>query len=591
MQGDELTEPRTAGLARPVPRRLRGRGALLAFAVSLGLALAVPASAESPLVFSPPVQLGGPEAGEVGMAADAQGRTTLVWREPSADGKSSLLQTARLAPGGPLGPALTLASSGCCARLAVDSAGRAAVAWLETVSGTERVRALRLDVNGLPVGPAVTLSSAGEQAGIPVLAADSQGRVTVAWRVGASPRRIESVRLLPDGSSEAPRVLSEPGVDSSGPRIAIDSQDRVHIAWASSSDLQLVRLGSDGSPGSVETVVPKGDLSLTNLVVDSQGRATLGLRADSGPEVSTVRVDLDGTVGPIRALSDEGENVLGPAIAVDAEDRVVAAWGTFSGVIRTASVASDGTVSLIRLVSDPGRATEEPSLATSPNGKIVVVWAHPIVGGGLPSPEECEEMEEGSGFDPGSDAVQGAFVGPGGVPGPIMQVSPFGEGSLSPTAAVDSQGRVAVAWRDVDGKVLCPDEELTLRLSWAPWSPPGDPETKTPPPPAVAPPPAEPTATLRLNPRAQLVDRRLLLRGFCLGDRGAVCKGRVRLVAPGHGVLASGRFRFGVGKRTLRLPLSRRGRRLLIRRDRRAVRARIQGRGVKSGAVVIPPVP
>jgi hypothetical protein len=595
-----LTDPHTFECERHAPRQPRALAALLAFAASLGLALSVPASAESPFVFSPPMQLAGPNAHIADVAVDGSGRTTIVWHEYTTDGKSALIQTARLGADGVLGPARTLAMTSrgipaCCASVVVDSLGRATVAWLESDAVTHWVEAVQLGADGAPVGPVRTLSPAGEDAGAPVLAVDSLGRVTVVWQMGESSRRIESVRLLPDGASDAPQTLSEPGVDSLAPRLAIDPQDRIAVAWKSTNGLQLVRLGSDGSPGSVKTVLsPEAGASPGRMVIDSHGRVTFSLWESR--QGKAIHVDLDGTVGAVLTLSGADEEIWdAPLLAVDHQDRVAAVWGTLSHEIKAAQIEADGTVGPTRPVSDPARNAAVPSVAIGPGGRPVVAWGHPIVGRGLfvPTPEECEEEDEGSGFDPASDVIQASFIGEDGVPGPILSVSEQGEQSLSPFLGAGPNG-VVVVWRDYEGVLGCPDLEENLLLSRGPWPPPEPGPEMLPPlpaPPEVTPPAVDAIGTLRLARRAHLGQQRLLLRAFCLGQDGAVCNGRIRLVAPEKGILASGPFRFGVGKRRLRLPLSRQGHLLLLQKDRQSVRARVEGHGAKRGTVVIAGLP
>jgi len=570
-------------------------------AVAVIAALLLPGSARADFAFSPPVTLAEPAAFAPDLAADPQGRTTIVWQEMAADEATRLIRAIRLGPDGTLGPVRTLTamSSGpscSCPQIVIDSQGRATVAWVAGVdpSDRDRIQIARLDADGVPLGPVETLSAPHEVASHHDLAVDSQGRATVVWRVGESlvdpPNRIESARLLPNGITEPAQTISDPAVASTTPAIAIDGADRAVIAWDATDGMQLVRISAAGLPGAVQTVLPpEASAAIPQILVDSENRATIAYWRSDGFQSKAVRVEPTGTVSPILDLSNEGEQTLEPRIAMDSAGRVTAVWEDFSNNIKTTRIEANGMVGPVRLVSGPEpQRGGDPQVAITPDDQAVVVWAHspPTFIEPEPAPE-CEV-----GFDPEGDVVQAAFVGVDGVPGPVQRVSRLGEQAILPAVAVGPLGDIAVTWHSFDGTYFCSDVEVRLQMSWGPWSPsvideevPDETDPEVKPKGSDSSPPA---VTLRLGRRAVARNDFVAVRGICIGPTGATCAGTIKLLSLKKKLLAFGRVRLAVGvRRTLRLRLSRHGRQLLARRDPRILRATVQGIAIESGGLTI----
>lgn len=572
---------------------------LRAVLAAIAVMAVIPSQAHASFAFSRPVSLAGSASGP-GLATDAAGRTTVVWQERSEDGVTRLIQVARLAPDGTLGPPQTLTSmtsgpSCSCPEVVVDSEGRATVAWVGGLApdDRDRMQAIQLDADGTPLGPVTTLSAADEVASWHQMGVDSQGRTTIVWRVTGSIDRVDSVRFLPDGSAEPVQTISEPGVDSSIPSIVVDHDDRATISWASEKGLQLVRIGADGTTGAVETVLPpEADAGAPEVAVDSEGRVTIAFWRFPGSTAKAVQIDPDGTVGPVLSLSAEGEKAFPPLLATDSADRITTVWESFSGQIKSTRIAADGAVGPVRHVSDPDlHRAGNPQLAMGPGDEAVVVWAHSPPA--FIEPEPAPECEVG--FEPESDVVQASFIGPDGLPGPIHYLSRFGEQSTSPAVAAGPSGRVSVVWHSFDGTYFCEDVGVRLQMSWGPWSPTVVDDSQTEqtdpaaPPAPVPSPPA--SAALRLAKRALARGRFVAFRGACLGPSETRCEQRLKLIGPGNRVLASGRSSLAAGtKRLLRLPLSRHGRELLARGSPRVVRATVEGLATR-GTVAVRLVP
>ncbi|HYP55281.1 MAG TPA: hypothetical protein VEQ41_03115, partial [Solirubrobacterales bacterium] len=209
-----------------------------------------------------------------------------------------------------------------------------------------------------------------------------------------------------------------------------------------------------------------------------------------------------------------------------------------------------------------------------------------------PAPE-CEV-----GFDPEGDVVQAAFIGLDGVPGPIQQVSRLGEQSILPAVAAGPLGGVTVTWHSFDGTYYCWDVEVRLQMSWGPWSPvvvvdefPDEVEFSDEADPVLKPRQPDfspPAVTLRLGRRAVARNGFVAIRASCVGPSGATCAGTVKVLSRGKKLLAFGHVRLAAGmKRTLRLRLSRHGRRLLARRGPRTLRATVEGIVIEGGALAI----
>jgi hypothetical protein len=583
----------------------------------LVLAVATAAEAQAGFNFSPPRTLSDAEATDADVVIDSQDRATVAWQAVSPDHEQRLVQTARLDAAGVPGPIQTLSSvpnfgkpKGCpCPQVAVDPQDRVTVSWQVFDGANLRIQAVQLGADGMR-GPVRTLSEAGQNAWDQKLAVDFQGRATVIWSVQGSSSRVDSLRLDPAGKPGMIQTLSEPGVSPERPEVAIDRQDRATVVWGSSEGVQAVRLAADGIPESVQAVSPPGeDAGIPEVVVDSQGRATVSWWRGGGVyEVKVVRLAADGAPGPVRTLSPEGQNTLEPQIAVDPYDRVTVAWEDFGQHANAVSLGTDGSPGPVYRLSRDDRVAGSVRLAAAPGGGAVIVWSHPRVALIVPSPGECLDAE----FEPQSDYVRAAFMGPAGIPEPPVAVSPLGEQSGLAQVAVDSQGRPTVAWTSFDGTYFCWEAMSRIQSSRdveiveVTREPP---ETQLAAPlSAIDTPHREDDVTLRLWGSAFVRSPRVALQAECAGDRGAICRGvlalhadirpkRLRIRSAGNALrhntrsvlVARGCYRLAAGRRrVLRLRLSPLGRALLNRiAPGGRIRVGPRGRGVEVHAVTM----
>lgn len=286
------------------------------------------------------------------VAVDLQGRATVVWQADDGFGDERI-QAVRIDADGTPGTIHTLSDEGRHAVLpevAVDRQGRATVVWggdpQEPHISREKVQVVRLGADGTP-GDLHTLSAARAwRARLPQVAVDSKGRATVAWGERADrsrPRRsrevlVRAVRLGPDGEPGAVRTLSKrsPG----GPELAVDSKGRVTVVWQrvarATAAIQSIRIGRRGAPGAPATL-SRGDAASPRVTVDSKGRATVvwersWKRAEG---IQARRLGAGGAPGDVHTLSRGRVRVSDAQVAFDTNGRPTVVWQRTGGGART----------------------------------------------------------------------------------------------------------------------------------------------------------------------------------------------------------------------------------------------------------------
>src|SRR5918994_662370 len=287
-------------------------------------------------LFGPQVAL-GPDGG----ATVVWERDTEIFKKSdcSAGAFSTCVQAVRIDPGGAPGPVMTLARFDTPERdpdivgatkgpqVAVDSQGRATVAWASTdyEAGTLGViQSVRLEADGSPE-PVQTLSV--DPAANPSLAIDPEDRVTVVWDRA---RRIEAVRLGADGTPGTVQTLFKRGANAD-PQVAVDRRGRATVVWAEDQKprrIRSVRLGADGDPGAVRTMA-RGSRS-PKLDLDPRGRATVVWQRTTPTKrvlkfrVQSARLGTNGRPGAVKTLSKSRGSL--PEVAVDGRGRATVVW-------------------------------------------------------------------------------------------------------------------------------------------------------------------------------------------------------------------------------------------------------------------------
>jgi hypothetical protein len=560
----------------------------LAQAIRVGFLLALAAyillvadARAAEINFTSPQTLTKGIVAEPQVAVDPQGSATIVWEELGPE-KLIWIQAQRVDPNGLPGPIQTLAkfipaSPSCpCPQVVVDSSGRATVAWQGIVGTHRRIQAAQIDAGGT-AGPVYTLSPPEVHGWDQRLAVDAEGRATLVWDI-ASLRNVESVRFGVDGAPEEAQVLAE-GVEGLGfPAVGVGPEGKATVVWPTDEGLRTVQIEAGGTLGPTREISPSDNADgVPRVVVDSKGRATIGWwRGLGNYEARSVRLDPEGIPGTVQTLSPpEGEGALDPRLAVDSQDRVTAVWQTFGERIYAVRLDESGAPETVYPLSSPDREAGEPQLAAAPDGQVIVVWAFPAPFY-TPEPECLKEAE----FDPASDVVQAAFLGPGGEPERVVDISPFGEQSLVPKVGLNALGLPTVVWESFDGTYFCEGHTTRIQISRGLLpEPEPEPEPSPPPPPPPAP---EVNGVLRLSGKATAKNRRLHIQVSCTGG---ACAGQLKFV---HSrlVVARSRFQLAAGeRRTLALPLTGFGKKLVAKGSGQLLRAIGRGSGVKKSVV------
>jgi len=552
--------------------------------VALMAAIGPVAAANGEFQFAPSRTLSVEEAAQPRVAVDPQGRATVVW-EALGPEATALIQVVRLNAFGLPGPVRTLdqfpkhAPQCPCPQVAVDPYGRATITWQAYDGVRQTIKAVQMDASEA-LGPTSTLSDATKDAWDQQLAADPQGRVTIIWRY-PSEGGVESVRLGLDGQPEDVNTLAE-GNGAGLPDVAVGPEGRATAVWPTTEGLKTAQLDASGAPGPTQDVPSTGNSDgAVNVVVDSRGRATIAWWRGSGAyEAKSVRLDSAGVPGAVQNLSPPEQDTYEPYLAVDPQDGVTAIWQDFEDRVHAVRLDEDGIPEAVHTVSGDGRAGE-PRVTSRPGGGAVVVWSHPAVIFIFPPKGECLDLE----FDPESDVVEAAFLGPDGQTEQISRVSSFGEQSLGANVATDALSRPTVVWQSYDGTYFCDDWDTRVQASRGSEAPEVPPELGSKPPVPSEPPPSLSESLLRLSNRAYVNGRHLVLSIRCSGGGGVSCAGEVKLLRRSH-VFARGRYRLSVGRRTtIRLPLSKYGQALARRGSRGLVLTTGKGRRVETGVV------
>jgi hypothetical protein len=396
-------------------------------AVAALLALAGPAGARAS--WSPPFDVSAPAAGaNARIAASGAGGAVVVWE---GDGGATVVARARrIAPGGPLGPALDVSDPavfGTQPDVGLDAHGTALVVWEEPgVGGTAVVRARRISAAG-SVGSAFGVSPAGEDGRAPRVAVDTAGNATVAWvRSNSGFSYTIRARRIDAGGALSPAVdLSDDEASPGGYGVAAGPLGSAYAVWVRQGVVQGRGIGAGGVPGPVEDL--SGDQAERPAVaLDAAGTATVVWQLAGG----TVQLRRRDPGGALRAVVDvAGPDAVLPQLAVDPAGTATVVWLRWDGAVQRSELrrvdAADAAGRTTELWS--GGSDEAARLAVDGQGNATVVWLN---------------IDDG-----GNPTVRARGVSAGGAVGPLRDLSPPGEPELlDPAVASDAAGNVAAAW-------------------------------------------------------------------------------------------------------------------------------------------------
>jgi hypothetical protein len=245
-----------------------------------------------------------------------------------------------------------------------------------------------------------------------------------------------------------PQDLSEGAL----PQVAVDPQDRATVVWLHSG-VRSVRLGADGTPGDVNTLLSNASDAFLGpqVALDAQGAATVVWERDEFPEfgvpistyVEAVHVDAEGNPGEVTTLAnfatperdpDLGGPGDGPRVAVYSQGRATVVWrrnehvgGSADQTVQAVRLSPDGTAGEVQTLS--GSDAGDPKLAIDSRDRATVVWPR---------------------FDGTNRRIESVRLRADGTPGPVRTLSKPGQNADFPQVAVDRRGRATVVWRRTD---------------------------------------------------------------------------------------------------------------------------------------------
>jgi hypothetical protein len=332
------------------------------------LAPAVPIAAADPESFQPQVAIDA--AGNVVVAYEAgaaAGRRVYVSFRPTG-GSFSAPVPVSAAGGVPFGTAL-----------AMNAAGEAVVAWIET-DGEDTVEAAIRPVGG-SFGAVQTIAVTGSR---PQVGIDDSGQALVAHLDQSTPPRVAVARRAAGATAFGPSTpVSPAGEESLNPTLAMNGAGHAIVGWThnnagtQSMRVAIARPGSDFVPQ-----VPLGTASTTSgpvLALDGAGNALAGWAADVGPDqlVVTARIPVDGAPGAPEPQSDPGADAGNPLVAMNASGRAAIGWRRSDGAFRRLQVSLgtfSGTFSAPESISAAGINTDIPALGMDADGSVLATW-------------------------------------------------------------------------------------------------------------------------------------------------------------------------------------------------------------------------
>ncbi len=490
----------------------------------------------------------GEDAEEPQLAVDPQGRAIVVWGR--FDGANLIVQSSERPPGGAWSEPVDLSAAGQNGlepEVAVDPQGNATAVWWRSDGSHSRVQAAERPAGGAWSEP-VDLSAAGQDAEIPQVAVDPQGKATAVWqRTDGSNRIAQAAQRLAGGAWSAPDDLSAEGQNAFNPQVAVDPQGNATAVWGRSNGSHFIAQAAERPPGGawsgpVDLSAPGQDAEEPQVAVDPLGNAIVVWWRSDGSHfrVQAAERPAGGAWGAPEDLSAAGQDAEVPRLAVDTQGNAVAAWERSNGANPIQAAGYDAAGPQLRDLSIPpsGIARQPVHFSVSPFD----VW----------SPLAATSWSFGDGAAAVGTAVSHRYARAGRYPVGVTGTDAVGN-------ATSASGAIAIAPRSV---------AFAARI-------------------------------------ARVKRGRALLRLRCRG--GGRCRGVVRLIARGgvrrvverngrrrvvrrtkRVLIGWARFAIPAGRtKVIRVRLNRRGRALLRRARRHRLKVRLTGRDVRHRTVVL----
>jgi hypothetical protein len=339
------------------------------------------------------------------------------------------------------GEPVTLATEGSLPRVAVDSTGRAVVAW-QVFDSPGRVQARTIAADGA-LGTVSTLAVGGSEAYAPQVAIDSNGRATVVWaHSDGTAYRIQARTIAANGTLGTTRNLSAGDQNADEPQVGFDAGNQATVVWkkrvglAENWQIQARTIAADGTLGPTKTLSASGeDASRPQVDVSSSGQATVvWYRFDgTNSRIQARTIAADGTLGKTKTLSASGQDATGPQVGTDSNGEGTVVWERFDGTnsrVQVRTIAPSGALGTTRTVSASGQDADQPQVDVSSSGQATVVWQR---------------------FDGTADRIQARTIAADGTLSTTKTLSPSGRDADFPQVAMASNGQSTVAWRRFDG--------------------------------------------------------------------------------------------------------------------------------------------
>jgi len=593
-------------------------------------------SAWAAAAWQPPVDLSDPgkTASNPQVGVDASGAAVAVWER--SNGANTIIQSASRPAGGPWSAPVDLSVAGQNAsapQIAVEADGDAVAVWRRYDGAAYVIQAASRPADG-SWGAPVSLSAAGQSTNSPEIAVGPNGSAVAVWeRYDGADWIIQAASKAAGGAWSAPVNLTAAGLSAASPQVAIDASGTALALWERSDGVGYVTQAASkpagGTWGAPKSISAAGKVaSGARLALDPGGNATAVWESYDGG-TSTIQAaskPAGGNWGAPVNLSEAGKNALNPRVAVDASGNAVTIWvGLNNSVysIQTASKPAGGAWGQPANLSAPGQTPPALQLAVAPGGAAVAVWtqqngpasaiqaANKPAGGAWGAPANLTTaglnasspqvaiapsgdavavwtrlsatgVIQAAGFDASGPELRGLAIPSRGVVGRKLAFSVSPLDAWSPLAATE--------WSFGDGKRASGTSVKHAYAAAGTYS-------------------VTVTATDALGNSSQASGivkiaaakaraRRALevkagaalLTLTCPAGR---CRGVAKLsVQRGKRRLALGKARFALpaGKRkTIKIPLSRRGRALLEAKGARGLRARLAGTGLTPRGVVLKP--
>jgi len=229
--------------------------------------------------------------------------------------------------------------------------------------------------------------------GRPDVATARDGTTAAAWVTQGGGQAVVRVSVRPAGGGfEEPRTISDPAVAATGlPAVAVDDQGGVTVAWISGGTVRASYRPAGGSWPATAQVLSSTTAASPNVAVGAGGQAIVVWARDLGSNAREVeaaqRAPGAALFGGAAQVSATGLSLFGtPDVALDAAGDIAVLWqrrvdlggGTTRDVeevsVKTPAQTFPTTVTSLSSTTTGNASSTSYSLAMTPAGRIVAMW-------------------------------------------------------------------------------------------------------------------------------------------------------------------------------------------------------------------------